>query len=64
MSTESSRRLVWRKSSYSGNEGGECIEVAVTPAGVYVRDSKDTRRPHLSVRSAGWASFVQFAAEG
>ncbi|MGW7351790.1 DUF397 domain-containing protein [Streptomyces sp. NPDC054784] len=28
-STERSLRLVWFKSSYSGGEGGECVEVAV-----------------------------------
>lgn len=61
MSTESSRRLVWHKSSYSGNEGGECVEVAVAPGVVYLRDSKNTDRPHLSVHAAGWASFVEFA---
>ncbi|MCP3765481.1 MULTISPECIES: DUF397 domain-containing protein [Streptomyces] len=62
MSTESRRRLVWHKSSYSGNEGGECVEIAVVPGTVHVRDSKDVDRPHLSVRTAGWAAFVDFAA--
>ncbi|MFF7239103.1 DUF397 domain-containing protein [Streptomyces collinus] len=62
MSAESSRQLVWRKSSYSGNEGGECVEVAATSGSVHVRDSKDVRRPHLSVAAQGWAAFVAFAA--
>ncbi|GHF51839.1 hypothetical protein GCM10018790_32190 [Kitasatospora xanthocidica] len=37
--------LVWRKSSYSGDNAGECIEVALgsLPGAVPVRDSKD---PH------------------
>ncbi|MFB7456336.1 MULTISPECIES: DUF397 domain-containing protein [unclassified Streptomyces] len=64
MSAESSRQLVWRKSSYSGNEGGECVEVAVAPGSVHVRDSKDVCRPHLSVNAEGWAAFVDFAAAG
>ncbi|MFC5956395.1 DUF397 domain-containing protein [Streptomyces pratens] len=63
MSTESRRRLVWHKSSYSGNEGGECVEIAVAPGTVHVRDSKDVDRPHLSVHTAGWAAFVNFATD-
>ena len=32
----------WRKSSYSGNNGGQCVEVAVNlPGVVAVRDSKN-----------------------
>lgn len=34
---------VWRKSSYSGGEGDNCVEVAVRPGGVRVRDTKDTK---------------------
>ncbi|MFD5497966.1 DUF397 domain-containing protein [Streptomyces sp. NPDC001812] len=62
MSAESSRQLVWRKSSYSGNEGGECVEMALAAESIHVRDSKDIHRPHLSVRADGWAAFVAFAA--
>lgn len=38
----------WRTSSFSGNSGGSCVEVAFLPGGaVGVRDTKDrTRRPH------------------
>jgi len=64
MSAEISRRLVWHKSSYSGNEGGECVEVALAPGSVHVRDSKDVSRPHLSVNADGWAAFVDFTAAG
>ncbi|MFH9618604.1 DUF397 domain-containing protein [Streptomyces pratensis] len=35
----------WSKSSYSSNEGGECVEVAATDHAVLVRDSKDLTRP-------------------
>jgi hypothetical protein len=31
----------WRKSSYSGSTGGQCVEVAELPGVVAVRDSKD-----------------------
>ncbi|MEU3190258.1 DUF397 domain-containing protein [Streptomyces sp. NPDC006992] len=50
--------LPWFKSSYSGSDGGNCVEVAQAPAAVYVRDSKDRRGPVLSVPPAQWASFV------
>ncbi|MEF9903799.1 DUF397 domain-containing protein [Streptomyces sp. P9-A2] len=63
MRTESRRRLVWHKSSYSGNEGGECVEIAVTPGTVHVRDSKDLDRPQLTVHAAGWTAFVNFATD-
>ncbi|MDX3457485.1 DUF397 domain-containing protein [Streptomyces sp. ME02-8801-2C] len=55
-------QLVWRKSSYSSEEGGECVEVAVRPAKVHVRDSKDTTRTALAVQPTAWTAFVDFAA--
>ncbi|MBL1095700.1 DUF397 domain-containing protein [Streptomyces coffeae] len=61
MSTEDSARLAWFKSSYSGNEGGECVEVATTPDAVHVRDSKEPMRPQLVFTQQSWATFVAFA---
>ncbi|MGW8885234.1 DUF397 domain-containing protein [Streptomyces sp. NPDC055749] len=55
--------LAWYKSSYSGAEGGECVEVAAWPGTVHVRDSKDKTGPILSVTSGGWAAFVEFATQ-
>ncbi|WP_432063774.1 DUF397 domain-containing protein [Streptomyces sp. C10-9-1] len=54
--------LVWVKSSYSGAEGGQCVEVAAAPGRVHVRDSKDTTRVALAVEPAAWTGFVRFAA--
>ncbi|MGX5209417.1 DUF397 domain-containing protein [Streptomyces violaceus] len=54
--------LVWVKSSYSGAEGGQCVEVAAATARVHVRDSKDTTRAALAVEPTAWAAFVEFAA--
>ncbi|MDX3074774.1 DUF397 domain-containing protein [Streptomyces sp. MI02-7b] len=54
--------LAWFKSSHSGGEGGECVEVAVAPGTVHVRDSKDPDGPALHFTSAEWAAFVGFAA--
>ncbi|MCY0953535.1 DUF397 domain-containing protein [Streptomyces sp. H27-S2] len=52
--------LHWFKSSYSdGSEGDSCVEVAVTPASVHVRDSKDTRLPGLALGTGAWEGFVR-----
>ncbi|MGW5972858.1 DUF397 domain-containing protein [Streptomyces sp. NPDC055186] len=52
--------LLWVKSSYSSEEGGECVEVASCPHAIHVRDSKDIRRPGVSVHPAAWSAFVGF----
>ncbi|MEV2217398.1 DUF397 domain-containing protein [Streptomyces sp. NPDC050997] len=55
----------WRKSSYSGSEGGSCLEVLDKhPAGVPVRDSKSPEGPALVFPSAGWTSFVAAVKNG
>ncbi|MCM2420623.1 DUF397 domain-containing protein [Streptomyces sp. RKAG293] len=49
----------WRSSTYSQNNGGECIEVADgIPGVVPVRDSKDPHGPALSFSPDAWRSFV------
>ena len=49
----------WRKSSRSGDNGGNCVEVARNlPAIVAVRDSKDPSGPVLIVSRNDWASFI------
>ena len=64
MSTTGPARLEWFKSSYSGNEGGECLEVAATPATVHIRDSKAPARAQLAFPASEWAVFVQYAGRG
>jgi len=50
---------VWRKSSYSGNGGSNCVEVARNlPGIVAVRDSKNPDGPVLLVSRDEWASFI------
>ncbi|WP_253883958.1 DUF397 domain-containing protein [Actinomadura rupiterrae] len=39
----------WRKSSHSGTEQGDCVELAALAGGVGVRDSKDVGAGHLRV---------------
>ncbi|MFI0154080.1 DUF397 domain-containing protein [Streptomyces lydicus] len=51
--------VTWRKSSYSNQDGGECIEVADNhPTLVPVRDSKDPHRTALVFPAAAWSAFV------
>ncbi|WP_411574651.1 DUF397 domain-containing protein [Streptomyces fradiae] len=57
-----SAALVWVKSTYSSEEGGECVEVAEHLSSVHVRDSKDTNRPGLVVNGSAWTAFVGFAS--
>lgn len=54
--------LTWFKSSYSGAEGGDCVEVASTPAAVHVRDSKELAGPILTVGPEAWNGFVGLAS--
>jgi hypothetical protein len=59
--------LAWFKSSYSsGNDGESCVEIAVTPRTIHVRDSKHTHTvgPRLTVSPEAWADFVPYASEG
>ena len=49
----------WRKSSYSGNCGGNSVEVAYhLPRVVAVRDSKDPHGPVLTLTPGMWRDFI------
>jgi Domain of unknown function (DUF397) len=69
--------LRWFKSTHSGGEGGECVEVALEwrksaegdrvdvvagPAAVYVRDSTDPSGPSLVFGPAAWSAFIAYVA--
>ncbi len=48
----------WVKSSYSGDNGGECVEVAsLSSNGMAVRDSKRPYGPVLRFTGAEWDAF-------
>lgn len=50
---------MWRKSSYSGASGGDCLEVTdMHPGIVPVRDSKNPDGPKLLFRATAWSAFV------
>ena len=54
--------LHWFKSTYrDGNDPGDCVEVAVTPAMVHVRDSKASGVARLTVTPAAWSGFLKCA---
>jgi Domain of unknown function (DUF397) len=54
---EGDRALTWRKSSYSGNNGGQCVEVAMCGV-IFVRDSKDPHGAVLEVGTEMWRRFI------
>jgi len=54
--------LAWFKSSHSGTQGDDCVEVAISEQVVHVRDSKDVTRPAFAVGRAEWAPFVRSVA--
>ncbi|MFF5214211.1 DUF397 domain-containing protein [Micromonospora sp. NPDC000442] len=50
---------VWRTSTRSSSNGGNCVEVADNLPGVVgVRDSKDRTGPVLVFAPAAWQAFV------
>ncbi|MFF7970945.1 DUF397 domain-containing protein [Streptomyces sp. NPDC007905] len=52
--------LEWFKSSYSSGEGGACLEVALQPTAVHIRDSKTPTAPHLTVTPSVWTAFLKY----
>jgi hypothetical protein len=56
--------VLWYKSSFSGNQGGNCVEVADLPQGKLVRDSKRPEGAMLRFSAGEWASFVASVRSG
>ncbi|GFE21904.1 DUF397 domain-containing protein [Streptomyces nigrescens] len=50
--------LAWFKSSYSSDEGGDCVEVASCPHAIHIRDSKNPGGPILTLSAAAWSAFL------
>ncbi|MFD7812988.1 DUF397 domain-containing protein [Streptomyces sp. NPDC059785] len=53
--------LAWFKSSYSGSQGDDCVEVATSPHTVHVRDSKAPQGPRLALTATAWSAFLPYA---
>jgi hypothetical protein len=64
MKTPDLTHAVWRKSSRSDGNNGQCVEVANFDAGVAVRDSKDKTGPALVFTPAEWDAFIEGAKDG
>ncbi|MFB7931653.1 DUF397 domain-containing protein [Streptomyces sp. NPDC056039] len=52
--------VAWRKSSYSGTSGGECVEVAALTPGLAVRDSKNPEAGILTLSPEAYSAFVTY----
>ncbi|MEU3166118.1 DUF397 domain-containing protein [Streptosporangium sp. NPDC006930] len=51
--------LTWIRSSHSGPNGDDCVEVAMNlPGLVAVRDSKDPSGPMLTFSPRAWSDFL------
>ncbi|MFF8379854.1 DUF397 domain-containing protein [Streptomyces sp. NPDC015661] len=50
--------VTWRKSSYSNEDGGQCLEVADHLPHVPVRDSKNPTGPTLVFGAEAWTAFI------
>lgn len=51
----------WRKSSYSSDQGGNCLEIAELPAAtVAVRDSKIPEGPRLTFKPRTFVEFLEW----
>ena len=51
-------RAKWRKSSFSGGGGSNCVEVAGARQVIAVRDSKDALGPVLVIGQRAWRQFA------
>ena len=49
----------WRKSSYSGDTGGQCVEVAALSEQIGVRDSKYPDVAHLAFTPSVFRAFTE-----
>lgn len=62
--TPNMSRAVWHKSSRSGGNGGNCVEVAELDTTVAVRDSKHPDGGMLVFSRSEWISFVDATKNG
>lgn len=57
--------LIWHKSTHSGTNGGNCVEVADLPdGGRAVRDSKNPQGAVLSFTQSEWQAFIAGVRDG
>ena len=51
-------KVRWRKASYSGGNGGDCVEVGGHVGRVLVRDTRDRQGPVLVFSPQAWRRFA------
>ncbi|WP_329123327.1 DUF397 domain-containing protein [Streptomyces sp. NBC_01465] len=61
-STGGASELEWFKSSYSTNDGPDCVEIAAATGTVHVRDSKNADGARLAFTAGSWSAFATYAA--
>jgi hypothetical protein len=55
--------IAWRKSSYSGSNGGACVEIGTVGPAVALRDSKHPDGPLLAFAAGTWKAFAEQVKE-
>jgi hypothetical protein len=65
MTTPDFTNAAWRKSRRSGDNGGQCVEVAFLDNAVGIRDSKQNGNgPILVATHEEWNAFINGAKDG
>ncbi|MFF3750504.1 DUF397 domain-containing protein [Streptomyces sp. NPDC002018] len=64
MAPEVAPEHLWRKSSYSDQQGGSCVEMVELTSQVGIRDSKAKNGPALVLPAAAWTTFVDLVRSG
>ncbi|WP_242888957.1 DUF397 domain-containing protein [Actinomadura litoris] len=57
-------RVNWRKSTYSGGEAAQCVELASLDGSVGIRDSKNPHVPHITIGREALASLLDQIKSG
>ena len=55
---EGNHAVTWRTSSYSGNNGGQCVQAGNDGRVIAVRDSQDPDGPRLAFTATAWRTFA------
>ena len=58
------RNATWFTSSYSNDQGGQCVQAARFTGGMAVRDSKNPEGPTFTFGTPAWRQFISAVAEG
>jgi Domain of unknown function (DUF397) len=61
---EGTSALSWRKSSYSGNNGGNCVEAGSLPGVIMVRDTMNRDGAVIEFSADTWRSFAATVKNG